>query len=192
MSLVLFAPACGAFAQDAIQFQQMLLNLVLNARDAMPQGGQLTIESENIVLDDAFVRQHVGSAAGRYVVVKVQRHRHGMPPETLSRIFEPFFTAGAWARAGLGLAMVHGFVGQSGGVIDVQSQPGQGLTFRLYFPAIAVVEAASPRPPSSDLPRGTARIGVEDEDAIRQVLLETLGECGYTVLTAGNARRPWP
>jgi CheY-like chemotaxis protein len=176
---------------DTGQFQQALLNLVLNARDAMPKGGRLTIETENIVLDEDFVHQHVGALAGRYVVLTVSDTGCGMSPETRGHIFEPFFTTKPVGEgAGLGLAMVHGFVAQSGGFIEVESQPGQGTTFRLYFPAVDdVAESAEQPTRAPDLPRGSGTVlVVEDEEAIRRMLLETLGECGYTVVTAGNAQ----
>jgi PAS domain S-box-containing protein len=176
---------------DVGQFQQALLNLVLNARDAMPQGGRLTIQTENALLDESFVRRHVGVAAGRHAVVSVNDTGAGMSPQTLDRLFEPFFTTKpAGEGTGLGLAMVHGFVAQSGGFIEVHSRPGQGTTFRLYFPAVDDVAQAAQRPsPATDLSRGSGTVlVVEDEETIRRILLETLGECGYTILTAGNAR----
>ena len=176
---------------DTGQCQQALLNLVLNARDAMLQGGQLTIETENVVLDESFVSRHVGVSVGRYVVLTVSDTGTGMSPETLSRLFEPFFTTKPVGEGtGLGLAMVHGFVAQSGGFIDVQSMPGQGTTFRIYFPAVDDVAEAAQRPAQApDLSRGSGTVlVVEDEEAIQRMLLETLGECGYTVLTAGNAQ----
>jgi PAS domain S-box-containing protein len=175
---------------DTGQFQQALLNLVLNARDAMPQGGQLTIETEDVVLDASSACRHVGAAAGQYVLVTISDTGAGMSPGTLDHIFEPFFTTKpAGEGTGLGLAMVHGFVTQSGGFIEVDSRCGQGTTFRLYFPALPGAAApAEPASPAAELPRGSGTIlVVEDEGAIRRVLLDTLGECGYTVLTAGNA-----
>jgi two-component system sensor histidine kinase EvgS len=188
---------------DTGQFQQALLNLVLNARDAMAQGGQLTIETENIVPDEDFVRRHVGASLGRHVVLTVSDTGCGMSHEMLDRLFEPFFTTKPVGEGtGLGLAMVHGFVAQSGGFIDVQSRPDKpagpgtpavpgGTTFRLYFPAVQdAAESAQQPSQAPDLPHGSGTIlVVEDEDAIRQILLETLGECGYTVLTAGNAQQ---
>jgi PAS domain S-box-containing protein len=172
-------------------FQQALLNLVLNARDAMPQGGQLTVETGNIVLDNDSARQYVGASSGRYVVLTVRDNGAGMSPDILSHLFEPFFTTKpAGEGTGLGLAMVHGFIGQSGGFTAVESQLGQGTTFRIYFPAVEDIAQTTASPsPASDLPRGSGTIlVVEDEEAIRQLLLQTLGECGYTVLTAGNAQ----
>ncbi len=176
---------------DPGQFQQALLNLVLNARDAMPRGGRLAIETENVVLDEDFARQHVGISPGRHVVLTVSDTGDGMSPETLGHIFEPFFTTKPRGKGtGLGLAMIHGFVVQSGGAIDVQSMPDKGTTFRLHFPAVAsVADSAQPASRTQELSRGSgAVLVVEDEQAIRRMLLETLGECGYTVKTAGNAQ----
>jgi PAS domain S-box-containing protein len=176
---------------DTGQFQQALLNLVLNARDAMPQGGQLTIETGNIVLDEDFVRRHAGASAGRYLVLTVSDTGAGIAPEVLDHLFEPFFTIKPVGKGtGLGLAMVHGFVAQSGGFIEVQSQPGQGTAFRLYFPAVEDVAESAGRPSQApDLLRGSSTVlVVEDEEAIRRILLETLGECGYTVLSAVNGQ----
>jgi PAS domain S-box-containing protein len=175
---------------DAGQFQQALLNLVLNARDAMPKGGQLTIQIGNLVLDEDAVRQYVDALAGQYVVLEVSDTGTGMSPEALHHLFEPFFTTKPVGQGtGLGLAMVHGFVAQSGGFMEVQSQPGQGTTFRLYFPAVQeVAESARPRSEAPDLLQGSGTVlVVEDEEAIRGLIAETLCECGYTVLEADNA-----
>jgi two-component system, cell cycle sensor histidine kinase and response regulator CckA len=155
---------------------------------------------------DVPARRHAGASAGRYVVLTVTDTGTGMDVETLSHLFEPFFTTKPVGQGtGLGLARVHGFVAQSGGFIEVESRPAQpaahgiptpvgtvpgGTTFRLYFPAVDdVSEAAQRAPQTPGLPGGSGTIlVVEDEDAIRLILLETLGECGYTVLTAGNAQ----
>jgi PAS domain S-box-containing protein len=176
---------------DTGQFQQALLNLVLNARDAMPKGGLLKIETHNTVLDESFVRQHAGACTGRYAMLTVRDTGTGMSPDTLSHLFEPFFTTKPVGEGtGLGLAMVHGFVTQSGGFIDVQSEPRQGTAFRLYFPAVEDAgESAGTISQATDLPKGFGTIlVVEDEDPIRRMLMETLCECGYTVLPVGNAQ----
>ncbi len=176
---------------DTGQFQQALLNLVLNARDAMPKGGQLTIEIENVVLEEEFVRQHVGASAGRHVVLTVSDNGAGMDRETLGHIFEPFFTTKPVGQGtGLGLAMVHGFVAQSCGFIEVQSQLKHGTRFRLHFPAVEdAAGSARQCPETRDLRRGSGTVlVVEDEEAIRRILVETLGECGYAVLAAGSAQ----
>ena len=176
---------------DTGQFQQALLNLVLNARDAMPKGGQLRIETRNIVLNEGFVRGHVGASRGPHVILTIRDTGTGMDAETLRHVFEPFYTTKRVGEGtGLGLAMVHGFVAQSGGFIEVQSQPRHGTTFHLYFPAVEnVAESAGTAAQATDLPKGSGTIlVVEDEDAIRRMLLEMLGECGYTVLPVGNAQ----
>lgn len=176
---------------DTGQLQQALLNLALNARDAMPKGGQLTIETNNIVLNESLVRQHAGASVGRYAVLTVRDNGTGMSPDTLGHLFEPFFTTKPVGEGtGLGLAMVHGFVTQSGGFIEVQSHLDQGAAFRLYFPAVEDAgESAGPTSQAIDLPKGSGTIlVVEDEAAIRRMLQETLQECGYTVLPVGNAQ----
>ncbi|MCY2931673.1 MAG: PAS domain S-box protein [Planctomycetota bacterium] len=176
---------------DAGLFQQTLLNLVLNARDAMPRGGRLTVGTENVVLDENLARRH-GVSASRYVLLSVTDTGIGIAPEALEHIFDPFFTTKPVGQGtGLGLAMVHGFVSQSGGFIEARSRPGQGTTFRLYFPAVEDVakSVAEKVSQAEGLPRGSGTIlVVEDEKAVREILLETLGGCGYTVLTAGNAQ----
>ena len=176
---------------DTGQFQQALLNLALNARDAMAKGGQLTIETQNIALDKNFARQHPGAPAGWYVMLTVRDTGTGMSPETLSHLFEPFFTTKPVGEGtGLGLAMVHGFVAQSGGFIEVQSQPDRGTTFRLYFPAVQdVPESTGATSQATDLPTGSGTIlVVEDENAVRRMLVAMLTECGYTILPVGNAQ----
>jgi PAS domain S-box-containing protein len=181
---------------DIGQFQQALLNLVLNARDAMPKGGLLKIETNNILLNESFVRQHAGASVGRYAVLTVRDNGIGMSPDTLSHLFEPFFTTKPVGEGtGLGLAMVHGFVTQSGGFIEVKSQPRHGTAFRLYFPAVedVVEESAGAASQADDLPQGSGTIlVVEDEAGIRRMLQETLRECGYTVLPVGNAQDAMP
>jgi CheY-like chemotaxis protein len=180
---------------DAGQFQQALLNLVLNARDAMPKGGRLTIETGNVAVDESLARLHAGASTGWYVALTVRDTGVGMSLDTLSHIFEPFFTTKPVGDGtGLGLAMVHGFVTQSGGFIEVQSQLRQGAAFRLYFPAVEeVAESAGAAPQPTDLPNGAGTIlVVEDESAVCQMLMETLRECGYTVLPVGNAQDAMP
>ena len=168
----------------------------------VPFSQMLNLSSDLLfVLDEDFVSRHVGASAGRHIVLTVRDTGAGMDPETLGRLFEPFFTTKPVGEGtGLGLAMVHGFVVQSGGFIELETRPAQaaghgtygpgGTTFRLYFPAVEdVAESARRTPQAPDLPRGSGTVlVVEDEGAIRRVLLETLGECGYTVLTAGDAQ----
>ena len=176
---------------DAAQLENAVLNLALNARDAMPGGGRLTIELANKVLDDDYANRHVEVTAGDYVMLAVSDTGHGMTPDVLERVFEPFFTTKPDGKGtGLGLAMVFGFVKQSGGHVKIYSEPGEGSTVRLYLPRAIGVSAPAPgRPPHSpsDLPRGTATIlVVEDEPAVREIAVAILNDLGYRVLQASD------
>ena len=174
---------------DPAQLEAAVLNLALNARDAMPGGGRLTIELANKVLDADYARSHAEVTAGDYAMVGVSDTGCGMAPKTVARVFEPFFTTKPDGKGtGLGLAMVFGFVKQSGGHVKIYSEPGQGTTVRLYLPrAIDAPVARTRYVDPIDLPRGSATIlVVEDEPSVREIAVEILSELGYAVLQAGD------
>ena len=172
---------------DVGQFEQAVINLAVNARDAMPQGGRLSIETRNVELDEAYASLREDVAAGAYVMVSVSDSGHGMDEATRARIFEPFFTTKPTGEGtGLGLAMVYGFVKQSGGHVEAYSEPGHGTTFRIFLPRVfdAVV---TPQPPddAATIPKGHETVLlVEDEEAVRTLTGRVLRSAGYTVLVA--------
>jgi PAS domain S-box-containing protein len=178
----------GRVKVDPAQFEQVILNLVVNARDAMPQGGRLTIETALVELDAADVEQYPAAVPGRYVHLSVSDTGIGMSTEVQAHIFEPFFTTKERGRGtGLGLAMVYGIVKQSGGYIYVYSTPGVGTTFKIYLPLVE--EAATPMkaPPRDPAPTGSETIlFVEDEAGLRTVGCEYLRSKGYKVMEASN------
>ncbi|WP_407530424.1 CHASE3 domain-containing protein [Methylobacterium oryzisoli] len=174
---------------DPAQLESAVLNLALNARDAMPGGGRLTIELGNKVLDLEYARHHAEVLPGDYAMVAVSDTGHGMAPEVLARVFEPFFTTKPDGKGtGLGLAMVFGFVKQSGGHVKIYSEPGEGTTVKIYLPR-AVRAAAAPqrRVEPIELPRGSATVlVVEDEAAVREIACAILADLGYRVLEAAD------
>jgi PAS domain S-box-containing protein len=185
------SPGLGPVRADQGQIQQVLLNLVVNAREAMPKGGKLTIETANLEIDGDMETLRSGATPGSYVELSVSDTGLGMDEQTKARIFEPFFTTkGLGKGTGLGLATVYGIVKQSGGNIAVSSAPGQGTSFKIQFPR-EHAKLASPTQvtaeTSTKLTSGTGTILVaEDEAALRQVVQRILRTAGYTVLTAAN------
>ncbi|HYG75115.1 MAG TPA: response regulator [Planctomycetota bacterium] len=175
---------------DPSQVQQVILNLVVNARDAMPNGGKLLIETADVDLGGDYVRTHIGVAAGAYVMIAVADSGEGMTPEVKQRLFEPFFTTKEQGKGtGLGLSTVYGIVRQSGGNIWVYSELGIGTTFKVYFPATqSTISNATPTvaPTQTILPSETILV-VEDEREIGELIKDVLCEHGYRVLMATNA-----
>jgi PAS domain S-box-containing protein len=184
---MLLTPDLGNVKADAGQIEQVLMNLVVNSRDAMPKGGKLIIETANVELDRDYATQHMTVEPGPYVMLSVTDTGCGMDEETKSHIFEPFFTTKEVGKGtGLGLPMVYGVVNQSGGNIWVYSEPGRGTVFKVYFPRV-LTEAEALAPRASTRPSGTETILlVEDDAAVRAAARRVLGAAGYTVLTASN------
>jgi two-component system, cell cycle sensor histidine kinase and response regulator CckA len=176
---------------DPVQVEQVLLNLALNARDAMPDGGRLTIETRATDLSDAFVRSHSGLTASRYVVLTVSDTGCGMDANTQARIFEPFFTTKPLGKGtGLGLPTVYGIVRQAGGYVWVYSEPGRGTAFKIYFPhEPAVEDAAVLRLPEIRMVGGSETILlVDDAEQLRPLLRRSLADFGYNILEARNGQ----
>lgn len=181
-------PALFLVKADPAQIEQVILNLAVNARDAMPRGGKLILETANVELGEHYARTHAGARTGSHALLAVSDTGHGMGAETLSHIFEPFFTTKSPGKGtGLGLAMVYGIVKQSGGYINVYSEPDQGTTFKVYLPRAdePEVDAEPPPPAEVELPRGSETVVlVEDEASLRELIRECLEADGYTVLEA--------
>lgn len=180
---------------DLRQFENAILNLAVNARDAMPEGGKLTLETANCQIDDNYGRQH-SITPGQYVLVAVSDTGAGMPPEVLAKAFEPFFTTkGVGQGTGLGLAQVHGFIKQSGGHIKIYSELGHGTTIKMYLPRLYKTSSEDvAKPKKEDVvtvdPTENSSIVilvVEDEDRVRETSVASLREMGYTVTHASNA-----
>lgn len=188
---VLAGGAWRTFA-DAGQLENALLNLCVNARDAMPNGGHLTIETSNAHLDEAYASQHAELTAGQYVLIAVTDTGTGMPPEVVEHAFDPFYTTkGVGRGTGLGLSQVYGFVKQSGGHVKIYSEPGQGTTVKIYLPRFvgnaaskSAATAAEPRPVGA---ASEVILVVEDDPGVRHMSVDVLRELGYTVVQAENA-----
>ena len=174
---------------DPVQIEQVLLNLGTNAADAMPDGGRLVIETENVTLGDDYLDSHAGARAGEYVLLSFSDTGRGMDRDIVEHIFEPFFTTKAFGKGtGLGLASVYGIVKSYGGYISCYSEVGQGTTFKLYLPAAERQPVPEEKSIEGDLPRGGTEtiLLVDDEESIRTFASAVLGRFGYRVLTGAS------
>ena len=182
----------GFVKADKIQLEQVLMNLLLNARDAMPGGGKLRISTANVILDAAFCATHPEVSPGEYVLLSVNDSGTGMEAEIQAHVFEPFFTTKAVGKgSGLGLSMVYGMVQQAGGCITVSSGVGQGTTFDIYLPRVEqAADVVAPVVTPTTLPRGSETILlVEDDDGVRELARRVLELGGYTVLAASRGEK---
>jgi CheY-like chemotaxis protein len=177
-------PKLGSTRADPGQIEQVVMNLVVNARDAMKSGGRITIETANVSLDEEYVRTHTGARSGPHVMLAVSDTGVGISPENLPLIFEPFFTTKEVGKGtGLGLSMVYGIVKQSGGNIWVYSQPGRGTTFKIYLPRVDEPEEVVAEPVRRAVTSGAETVLlVEDEPALRDLIKYALTGNGFTVL----------
>ncbi len=181
-------PALGRVSADPGQIEQVLMNLVVNARDAMPKGGSLTIETSNVTLDENYTGRHLAAKPGPHVLLAVSDSGHGMDEATRSRLFEPFFTTkSANKGTGLGLSTVFGIIQQSGGSLEVYSQPDCGTSVKVYLPRIDQPVSVEEQALKSKAARGTETILVaEDDEMVRKLVRETLERQGYQVMDAAD------
>jgi two-component system cell cycle sensor histidine kinase/response regulator CckA len=183
------APSVGCTRADAGQLEQVIMNLVVNAKDALPNGGKISIRTASVNLDDSYRPENTFIKNGPYVMISVSDNGEGMDRETQARIFEPFFTTKEKGKGtGLGLSTVYGIIKQSGGYVFVQSEPARGTVFTIYFPRVdEPSDAIGATPVALAAVGGTETVLlVEDEDSVRQLVRETLESRGYRVLEAGN------
>jgi signal transduction histidine kinase len=180
---------------DGNELESLLLNLAVNARDAMPNGGKLTIETANVNLDETYVRDHVGLAAGQYVLIAVSDTGSGMSPEVIAKAFDPFFTTKATGKGtGLGLSQAYGFIKQSGGHIKIYSEIGQGTTVKIYLPRFHGENVSVATQPGLKAQTALGRpeeliLVVEDEERMRLVVEEAFRELGYKVVVAADGKK---
>ena len=182
---------------DVSQLQTAILNLVINAQDAMPSGGRIILESCNVIIDDRYIEQVVAATPGNYVRLSISDTGEGMTPETRRRALEPFFSTKPVGKGtGLGLSAVYGFVRQSGGHMTIYSEAGQGTTVSLYFPA-SVAPGADPAPaqidaaPVSTIGTGQIVLVVEDDPGVMRLSESRIGSLGFTCITAPSADDAW-
>jgi two-component system cell cycle sensor histidine kinase/response regulator CckA len=186
-------PELAIVKADPNHIEQVIMNLAVNARDAMPQGGKLIIETANMVLDSAYVQPHMGVPVGEYVMLAVSDTGFGMDKEIQARIFDPFFTTKEQGKGtGLGLSTVYGIVKQSGGHILVYSEPGHGSTFKVFLPRVndttEIAEGEAVRTSARKFDGGATILLVEDEKLVRKLTRTILEMYGYCVLEAASAR----
>ncbi len=178
----------GMVRADPGQIEQAIINIVINARDAMPGGGKLTIETANVYLDEEYVRLHHGVQPGPHVMVSISDTGAGMTPDVKEHIFEPFFSTKEGGKGtGLGLSTVYGIVKQSRGSVWVYSEPGRGTTFKIYLPRVYAPADAVKERPSGEVPRGSETVlVVEDEEGVRKLAVRVLAQQGYKTLEAAD------
>jgi CheY-like chemotaxis protein len=187
--LDLFQPLSTVNA-DPAQLHQVIMNLAVNARDAMPSGGRLLLETRNVYLDEEYCRSHIDTVPGNYVALRVSDTGMGMDEKTKLHIFDPFFSTKEISKGtGLGLSIVFGIIKNHGGNIICYSEPGRGTTFSLYLPIISMLEDSVEMEKEGPLPQGKETILlVDDEESVRNLASKILQRFGYSVLSAANGR----